>query len=202
MGIKLSKHSTPTGQAGQNFRRSRRLPGGAAKCALVSVKDFYSRTEMVTHNGLDGTWSEDQASAMFIIFTGVAGAGKTTVGKLLAKELSWRFYEGDDFHPAANVEKLRRGEPLTDDDRRQWFDMLRDVIQAALERGENGVLACSALKRSYRARLRVSERVIFVHLAAGPERYTAPARTARRPFHESVTDRQSVHHPGDTAKRA
>ncbi|MGH7872206.1 MAG: gluconokinase [Candidatus Binatia bacterium] len=124
---------------------------------------------MVTHNGLHGTWSEDQASAMFIIFTGVAGAGKTTVGKLLAKELSWRFYEGDDFHPAANVEKLRRGEPLTDDDRRPWLDTLRDVIQAALERGENGVLACSALKRSYRARLRVSERVIFVHLAAGPD---------------------------------
>lgn len=106
---------------------------------------------------------------MFIIFTGVAGAGKTTAGKLLANELGWRFYEGDDFHPAANVEKLRRGEPLTDDDRRPWLDALRDVIEAALKRGENGVLACSALKRSYRARLRVSEHVIFVHLAAGPD---------------------------------
>jgi carbohydrate kinase (thermoresistant glucokinase family) len=55
--------------------------------------------------------------AMFIILMGVAGTGKTTVGRLLAKELGWRFYEGDDFHPAANVEKMRRGEPLTDRDR-------------------------------------------------------------------------------------
>jgi gluconokinase len=106
---------------------------------------------------------------MFIIFTGVAGAGKTTVGKLLAKDLGWRFYEGDDFHPAANVEKMRRGEPLTDEDRRPWLDALRAVIQAALKNGENGILACSALKRCYRARLRVSEQVIFVHLAASPD---------------------------------
>ena len=106
---------------------------------------------------------------MFIIFTGVAGAGKTTVGKLLAKELGWRFYEGDDFHPPANVEKMRRGEPLTDEDRRPWLDALRTVIQGALENDENGILACSALKRCYRARLRVSEQVIFVHLAASPD---------------------------------
>jgi carbohydrate kinase (thermoresistant glucokinase family) len=89
---------------------------------------------------------------MFIILTGVAGAGKTTIGTSLARELGWRFYEGDDFHPAANIEKMRRGEALT-------------LIEQALEREENGILACSALKRSYRARLRVDERVIFVHLA-------------------------------------
>jgi gluconokinase len=106
---------------------------------------------------------------MFIIVTGVAGAGKTTVGKLMAKDLGWRFYEGDDFHPAANVEKMRRGEPLTDEDRRPWLDALRAVIQAALKNGENGILTCSALKRCYRARLRVSEQVIFAHLAATPD---------------------------------
>ena len=69
---------------------------------------------------------------MFIIFTGVAGAGKTTVGRLLAQELGWRFYEGDDFHPPANVEKMRRGEPLTDDDRRPWLDALRARLSSRL----------------------------------------------------------------------
>ena len=112
---------------------------------------------------------EDDASAMFIIITGVAGAGKTTVGKLLAKNLGWKFYEGDDFHPAANVEKMRRGKALTDADRRPWLDALRAVIQSSLANGENGILACSALKQRYRAHLRVNEQVVFVHLAATPE---------------------------------
>jgi gluconokinase len=102
---------------------------------------------------------------MFIVLTGVAGAGKTTIGTLLARELGWRFYEGDDFHPVANIEKMRRGEALTDSDRAPWLGRLRTLIAQALEHQENGILACSALKRSYRARLRVDERVIFVHLA-------------------------------------
>ena len=109
------------------------------------------------------------ANTMFIIFMGVAGVGKTTVGKLLAQELGWRFYEGDEFHPADNIEKMRRGQPLTDTDRRSWLDALRAVIQAALENNENGILACSALKRHYRARLRVNEDVVFVQLAATPD---------------------------------
>ena len=106
---------------------------------------------------------------MFIIITGVAGSGKTTVGKLLAENLGWQFYEGDDFHPAANVEKMRRGEPLTDADRQPWLDALRAVIQKILESDENGILACSALKQSYRAHLHVNDDVVFVHLAATPE---------------------------------
>ena len=105
---------------------------------------------------------------MFIVFTGVAGAGKTTIGKLAAKTLGWRFYEGDDYHPAANIEKMRRGEPLTDEDRRPWLEALRAMIKATVSRGENGILACSALKRSYRTRLRVSPQVVFVHLAVTP----------------------------------
>lgn len=106
---------------------------------------------------------------MFIILMGVSGSGKTTVGKLMAKALAWRFYEGDDFHPTANVEKMRRGEALTDEDRRPWLEALRAVIKAALEDDENSILACSALKRSYRTSLRVSEHVIFIHLAARPD---------------------------------
>jgi gluconokinase len=100
---------------------------------------------------------------MIIIF-GVSGAGKTTVGKLLARELGWRFIEGDDFHPAANIEKMRSGHPLTDEDRWPWLDCLRKRIEQLLSAGKNAVLACSALKRAYRDRLRVSDEVKFVFL--------------------------------------
>ena len=100
---------------------------------------------------------------MIIIF-GVSGAGKTTVGKLLARELGWRFIEADDFHPAANIEKMRNGHPLTDEDRWPWLDCLRKQIEQLLSAGENAVLACSALKRAYRDRLRVSDEVKFVFL--------------------------------------
>jgi gluconokinase len=113
--------------------------------------------------------SEDEASAMFVVITGVAGSGKTTVGKLLAHDLGWPFHEGDDFHPAANLEKMRRGEALTDTDRQPWLDVLRALIQSAVANGENGVLACSALKRRYREHLRVNDRVAFVHLSATPD---------------------------------
>lgn len=86
---------------------------------------------------------------------GVAGAGKTTVGKLLAQSLGWRFIEGDEFHPPANVAKMAAGIPLTDEDRAPWLARLRGLIQEALERGEPAVMACSALKASYRALLTV-----------------------------------------------
>jgi gluconokinase len=100
---------------------------------------------------------------MIIIF-GVSGAGKTTVGKLLARQLGWQFLEADDFHPAANIEKMRSGRPLTDEDRWPWLDCLREQIKRLLATGENAVLACSALKRAYRDRLRVSDEVKFVFL--------------------------------------
>jgi len=101
---------------------------------------------------------------VIVIIFGVSGAGKTTIGKLLAEELGWRFLEADDFHPRANVEKMRRGVPLTDEDRWPWLENLRQLIKRSLEAGENAVLACSALKRAYRERLRVSDEVKFVFL--------------------------------------
>ena len=101
---------------------------------------------------------------MIIVICGVSGAGKTTVGKLLAGELGWRFIEADDFHPAANIQKLRVGHPLTDEDRWPWLDGLRKQIEQLLAAGDNAVLACSALKRAYRDRLRVSGEVKFVFL--------------------------------------
>jgi gluconokinase len=84
---------------------------------------------------------------------GVSGAGKTTVGRALASALGWPFHEGDAFHPAANVERMARGQPLTDTDRAPWLAALRDVIARALDAGEHGVLACSALRARYRAAL-------------------------------------------------
>src|SRR5258708_3257272 len=101
-----------------------------------------------------------------MIVFGVSGAGKTTIGKLLAEQLGWQFYEGDDFHPRANIEKMRSGRPLTDKDRWPWLERLREQITRSLAAKENAVLACSALKRAYRERLRVSDDVTFVFLRA------------------------------------
>lgn len=101
---------------------------------------------------------------MIIIIFGVSGAGKTTVGKLLAREIGWRFIEADDFHPEANVEKMRSGHPLTDEDRWPWLERLQQQIEQLLSARENAVLACSALKRAYRDRLHVNDEVKFVFL--------------------------------------
>ena len=101
---------------------------------------------------------------MIVTVFGVSGAGKTTIGKLLAEQLGWRFYEADDFHPRANIEKMRRGRPLTDEDRWPWLELLREQIIHSLAGKENAVLACSALKQAYRDRLRVSDDVKFVFL--------------------------------------
>jgi gluconokinase len=86
---------------------------------------------------------------------------------LLARELGWRFIEADDFHPAANIEKMRSGRPLTDKDRWPWLERLREQITRSLAAKENTVLACSALKRAYRERLRVSDDIKFVFLRGG-----------------------------------
>jgi gluconokinase len=101
---------------------------------------------------------------VIVIVFGVSGAGKTTIGKLLAEELGWRFYEADDLHPRANIEKMRSGHPLTNEDRWPWLKLLREQITRSLVAKENAVLACSALKRAYRERLRVSDDVKFVFL--------------------------------------
>jgi gluconokinase len=101
---------------------------------------------------------------VIVIVFGVSGAGKTTIGKLLAEQLCWQFYEADDFHPRANIEKMRSGRPLTDEDRWPWLERLREQITRSIAAKDNAVLACSALKRAYRDRLRVSDDVTFVFL--------------------------------------
>lgn len=100
---------------------------------------------------------------------GVAGAGKTTVGVRLAADLGWSFHEGDDFHPEANVRKMAAGVPLTDEDRLPWLRGLRSLIERCLARGEDAVIACSALKESYRRLLAGGlDGVRFVHLTGDP----------------------------------
>ena len=101
---------------------------------------------------------------MVVIIWGVSGAGKTKIGELLAQELHWKFYDADDFHPQVNIDKMERGEPLTDEDRQPWLQSLREAITRSLAANENAVLACSALKRKYRELLRVNADVKFVFL--------------------------------------
>ncbi|HEY4688526.1 MAG TPA: gluconokinase [Anaerolineae bacterium] len=102
---------------------------------------------------------------MIIIVMGVSGSGKTTVGRLLAQRLGWPFYDGDDFHPAANIAKMRSGIPLTDEDRANWLTTLADLLRSLIADGRSAVLACSALRRAYRDQLRVASTAVqFVYL--------------------------------------
>jgi len=106
---------------------------------------------------------------MIVVLMGVAGAGKTTVGKLFAATLGWEFADGDDYHSAANIEKMRSGIPLTDADREPWLNSLRALILKWIESKKNAVLACSALKQSYRDYLQANSEVHFVYLRASEQ---------------------------------
>jgi len=103
---------------------------------------------------------------MILILMGVSGSGKTVVGQLLAAALGWPFYDGDDFHPEANIKKMRSGIPLDDDDRDLWLAALRRLIEQQLQNGASAVLACSALKQKYRDRLQEGrpDEIRFVYL--------------------------------------
>ena len=119
---------------------------------------------------------------MVAVIWGVAGVGKTTIGKLLAQELGWKFYEGDDFHPAANIEKMKRGEPLTDEDRQPWLERLHQRIDESIAVGENAVVACSALKKKYRDQLRAGSEVKFIFLRGSHSRVADQLRSRRGHF--------------------
>jgi gluconokinase len=90
---------------------------------------------------------------MIILVMGVTGSGKTTIGELLAHRLGWQFLDADDFHSAANKAKMQAGIPLTDDDRWPWLDAIHAKLLEIENNKSNAVLACSALKKSYRQRL-------------------------------------------------
>ena len=100
-----------------------------------------------------------------VVVMGVSGSGKTTVAELLAKRLGWPFMEGDRLHPAANVDKMRQGIPLTDADRAPWLDRIGEELKSWAAEGRSGVMTCSALKRAYRDRIRSARPdVRFVYL--------------------------------------
>ena len=99
---------------------------------------------------------------------GVSGSGKTTVGRLLAADLGWDFLDADDFHSPANRDKMCSGLPLTDADRGPWLDTLAEAISERSRAGRGAVLACSALKQSYRDRLMVEGGVRLVYLKGDP----------------------------------
>ncbi len=103
---------------------------------------------------------------MIIILMGVTGSGKTTAGQLLAEDLGWPFYDGDDFHSEANIKKMRAGIPLDDNDREAWMASLRDLIQKKIAAHEPVIFACSALKQKYRDRLQqgYEDEITFVYL--------------------------------------
>ena len=105
------------------------------------------------------------ASPRHIVVMGVAGTGKTSIGKAVAEELGAAFVEGDEFHPKANIEKMSSGIPLDDDDRRPWLETLAGKIRELDAEGERSVTACSALRRLYRDWLRQGHPdLFFVHL--------------------------------------
>jgi gluconokinase len=102
---------------------------------------------------------------MFYVIMGVSGTGKSTIGKLLSDRTGWDFYDADDFHSPANLDKLNRGIALTDSDRLPWLKELQQLIAHTLDSNKQGILACSALKAQYRQILQGgSSEVVFIHL--------------------------------------
>lgn len=117
-----------------------------------------------------------------LIVMGVSGSGKSTVAEALGERLGWRFEDGDSFHPAGNVEKMRAGHPLTDEDRWPWLNAIADEIARVCDKGEHVIIACSALKHSYRdVLLRGRDDVRFVFLRGAKE--LIAARLAGRKGH-------------------
>jgi gluconokinase len=112
-----------------------------------------------------------------LVIMGVSGVGKSTVAALLAETLGWDFAEGDVMHPTANVEKMAAGQPLDDDDRWPWLEIVASWIRTHSDAGQPGIITCSALKRAYRDVLRGPD-VVFVHLA-GPTELIGERITAR-----------------------
>lgn len=102
---------------------------------------------------------------MIIILMGVSGSGKTTVGRLLAENMGWSYYDGDDFHGRENIDKMARGLALNDDDRSLWLDSITQHIRVLVERQQDAVFSCSALKQQFRNKLLLaSDHIGFVYL--------------------------------------
>jgi gluconokinase len=119
---------------------------------------------------------------MIVIVMGVVGAGKTTIGRLLAGQSGFEFADADDFHPPSNIDKIRRGIALTDDDRKPWLAQLRTAIKDWIKENRSVVLACSALKRAYRKELAAGPEVRFVYLKGSAELIASRLRSRQGHF--------------------
>jgi carbohydrate kinase (thermoresistant glucokinase family) len=123
---------------------------------------------------------------LVVVVMGVTSSGKTTVAQAIAEKYGWPFQEGDALHPEANVAKMSKGIPLTDEDRWPWLDKVAAWIDARLAAGESGVITCSMLKRAYRAKVideRPGVRIMFLN----GEKSLIAARMARRKGHYMPT---------------
>jgi gluconokinase len=117
---------------------------------------------------------------MIVVVAGISGSGKSTVGALLAERLGWPFADGDGFHPAASVARMRAGLPLTDADREPWLAAIAAWMDEQIAAGRSAVVACSALRRAYRARLldgRPDARMVFLLLSRAEGEARLAART-------------------------
>ena len=131
------------------------------------------------------------------VMMGVSGSGKTTIARGVAQREGWRLVEGDDYHPPANVAKMHAGTPLTDEDRLPWLRALAREIDAMRERGEQAVVACSALKRAYRDILIGARKdVVLVYLQGIEGADRRADRGAQGPLHAAGAARQPVRHAG------
>src|SRR2546423_10645323 len=120
------------------------------RSGIVTLSERGERSGAPTGHEAPRAAEDGQGRPTVIVLMGVAGAGKTTVGQALAKSIGWAFHDADDFHPAANVEKMRHGVPLSDADRTPWLRVLHDLIERLIASGTPAVLACSALRQTYR----------------------------------------------------
>ena len=123
---------------------------------------------------------------MIIILMGVSGSGKTTIGRLLARDLGWDFYDADDYHPPDNIAKMANGIPLTDEDRQPWLQSIQDLIIDLIQQNKHAIIACSALKEIYRNKLHVKHIVQFVYLLGSFE--LIKERLTSRQRHFMTTD--------------
>ena len=123
---------------------------------------------------------------MVIVIIGPMGCGKSTIGSMLAEQLNWDFDDADDFHPPENVEKMRSGIPLDDNDRFGWLTTLRERMQEKIRQKRNLILACSALKQSYRDILGIDQEQIFSVYLKGSRKVLQERLTARS--HQYMND--------------